>query len=536
MPRTQLFESPFLAKKSSSLKTNLYKKNHSLLMARGGFTQSHPNIQLQQWVGNQVVTQLSQGHLKNSYIGNQYTQASEYAANGVVELFGAGKSEQMNSTLQGKFVGSGVGEALQEELWESGVHVGLPHSLRMRLEALSGLNLSGIRVQYNSAQPAEHNALAFTQGKNILVGPGHEKYLPHEGWHVVQQMQGRVKPTRQENGVSINHNVGLEHEADVMGAKALQMTQTPQAALRCDPLGHSLWSHPEMEQDRCTSVKFGPAVQLKIKPSEIGNVDLFDYQFKPGEKPRIALVDAQRILRWKKEITDLLQKETGQSFDNDMRFLLVLAMKFTEQAGKVPVARPKGNNPFNIMGKGPAGSFFRPRNKEFEDGKHVLRPATFASYESEIQGTKAFLDILKSKWKDSFIAITQGGSVEDFAKGLRPEKGGHYLTKPLKNHIRDLKFRMSRLITDLEIIFSQSIEGTTNEIAELNPLLDFSLTHLGEGLLEDRKMRLNNAKVLHDRIVKLKALKEKFQAELADLALIRERIKKALPIQGPIEN
>jgi hypothetical protein len=46
--------------------------------------------------------------------------------------------------------------------------------------------------------------------------------LPHEAWHVVQQAQGRVKPTMQmKDGVPVNDDKGLEHEADVMGAKAL---------------------------------------------------------------------------------------------------------------------------------------------------------------------------------------------------------------------------------------------------------------------------------------------------------------------------
>ena len=37
---------------------------------------------------------------------------------------------------------------------------------------------------------------------------------------MVQQAQGRVKPTLHEGGVAINDDAGLEKEADVMGAKA----------------------------------------------------------------------------------------------------------------------------------------------------------------------------------------------------------------------------------------------------------------------------------------------------------------------------
>ena len=50
-------------------------------------------------------------------------------------------------------------------------------------------------------------------------GPGQEKHLPHELGHVVQQKQGKVKPTTQLKGkVNINDDAGLEKEADVLGA------------------------------------------------------------------------------------------------------------------------------------------------------------------------------------------------------------------------------------------------------------------------------------------------------------------------------
>ena len=100
---------------------------------------------------------------------------------------------------------------------------GMPDRLKVGMEQLSGLDLSGVRVRYNSAKPAQLNAHAYTQGTQIEIGPGQERHLPHEAWHAVQQMQGRVKPTIRENGVAINDNRGLEREADVMGRKAMQM-------------------------------------------------------------------------------------------------------------------------------------------------------------------------------------------------------------------------------------------------------------------------------------------------------------------------
>jgi hypothetical protein len=81
-------------------------------------------------------------------------------------------------------------------------------------------------VHYNSSQPAQLNALAYAQGSDIHLAPGQERHLPHEAWHVVQQAQGRVQPTMQiKEGAPVNDDPGLEHEADVMGAKAVAITQ-----------------------------------------------------------------------------------------------------------------------------------------------------------------------------------------------------------------------------------------------------------------------------------------------------------------------
>lgn len=97
---------------------------------------------------------------------------------------------------------------------------GMPDSLKSGVESLSGYSMDNVKVHYNSSKPAQLNALAYAQGSDIHVGPGQETHLPHEAWHVVQQMQGRVQPTIQEKGVGINDDVALESEADVMGARA----------------------------------------------------------------------------------------------------------------------------------------------------------------------------------------------------------------------------------------------------------------------------------------------------------------------------
>lgn len=104
---------------------------------------------------------------------------------------------------------------------------GLPGNIRAGIESLSGLSMENVRVHYNSPKPAGLLAYAYTKGTEIHVAPGQEKHLPHEAWHVVQQMQGRVAPTGRIGGEAVNDSAALEREADVMGARALRVGSMP---------------------------------------------------------------------------------------------------------------------------------------------------------------------------------------------------------------------------------------------------------------------------------------------------------------------
>ncbi|MFN6065175.1 MAG: DUF4157 domain-containing protein [Bacteroidota bacterium] len=100
----------------------------------------------------------------------------------------------------------------------------LPFQLKSGIEQLSGISMGDVKVHHNSDKPAQLQAHAYAQGTDIHLAKGQEKHLPHEAWHVVQQKQGRVKPTTQlKAGIPLNDDIGLEKEADVMGARALQM-------------------------------------------------------------------------------------------------------------------------------------------------------------------------------------------------------------------------------------------------------------------------------------------------------------------------
>jgi hypothetical protein len=133
--------------------------------------------------------------------------------------------------IQGKFA-SGLTGTLQGKGEATPNKTGMPDHLKSGIENVSGMDLSGVRVHYNSSKPEQLNALAYAQGSDIHVAPGQEQHLPHEAWHVVQQAQGRVRPTMQARGVAINDDAGLEKEADLLGARA--NTKQPTSSQKSD--------------------------------------------------------------------------------------------------------------------------------------------------------------------------------------------------------------------------------------------------------------------------------------------------------------
>lgn len=137
------------------------------------------------------------------------------------------KKSSLTSEKPKQLVSKNSGISLQDNRLQSTIqkkanNTGLPNQLKSGIENLSGHSMDDVKVHYNSSKPAQLNAHAYAQGTDIHVASGQEKHLPHEAWHVVQQKQGRVKPTMQLKAkVNINDDKSLEKEADVMGAKAL---------------------------------------------------------------------------------------------------------------------------------------------------------------------------------------------------------------------------------------------------------------------------------------------------------------------------
>ena len=137
----------------------------------------------------------------------------------------ANNSPRVKQVAQLKAMADNYSAQQQQPIQKKENNTGLPDNLKTGIENLSGYSMDDVKVHYNSPQPAQFQAHAYAQGTDIHLASGQEKQLPHEAWHVEQQKQGRVKPTKQMNGtISINDDAGLEKEADVMGAKALMST------------------------------------------------------------------------------------------------------------------------------------------------------------------------------------------------------------------------------------------------------------------------------------------------------------------------
>ena len=132
-----------------------------------------------------------------------------------------------------------VHEAKQQPVQRQANNTGLPDNLKSGIENLSGYSMDDVKVHYNSDKPAQLKAHAYAQGTDIHLGAGQEQHLPHEAWHVVQQKQNRVTPTLQmKGGAQVNDSPALEQEADVMGAKALQMKCSPCEVKQATPEGN----------------------------------------------------------------------------------------------------------------------------------------------------------------------------------------------------------------------------------------------------------------------------------------------------------
>ena len=105
-------------------------------------------------------------------------------------------SGQLQRVVDAAAAATGPAERLDGKIQRKENNTGLPDNLKAGIEKLSGYSLDDVTVHRNSDKPATLQAHAYAQGTDIHVSTEAE-HVPHEAWHVVQQKQGRVKPTTQ---------------------------------------------------------------------------------------------------------------------------------------------------------------------------------------------------------------------------------------------------------------------------------------------------------------------------------------------------
>jgi hypothetical protein len=130
---------------------------------------------------------------------------------------------------------------------------GIPDTMKARFESVSGFSFDDVRVHYNSEKPAQLQALAYTQGNQVYIGPGQEKHLGHELGHVVQQKAGVVRPTGRIGNTAFNTDLMLEMEAD-----AFSFATPIQAPVAGSPV-------VQQKQDFSYTYSYANVVQAKWK-------------------------------------------------------------------------------------------------------------------------------------------------------------------------------------------------------------------------------------------------------------------------------
>jgi hypothetical protein len=116
----------------------------------------------------------------------------------------------------------------------------LPRSLTAGIAALTGVDLSGVKVFRGSPEPEKYDALAYASQGSIHLAAGQDRHLPHEAWHLAQQAQKRVEADSALGDVRLNTDPGLEREADRMGPAAQKLGETRTRGLgRHPPIGPS---------------------------------------------------------------------------------------------------------------------------------------------------------------------------------------------------------------------------------------------------------------------------------------------------------
>lgn len=248
---------------------------------------------------------------ENTVLNSHSRLSNQPPISEIIQAYKSGTLQRMSADdeelLQGKFESSSVtSESLvQREVKPN--NTGLPDNLKTGIENLSGYSLDDVKVHYNSDKPAQLSALAYAQGTDIHVAPGQEKHLPHEAWHVVQQMQGRVEPTMQVQGVNVNDNAGLEKEADEMGDISYSNQQMMKSKQLSEIESSAVSQRCIQKKDNNYSEKNTPKGDTKLGAILLMIKDIANKGLKAG------VPEAPTILSYIANLEDILKSKEGST-------------------------------------------------------------------------------------------------------------------------------------------------------------------------------------------------------------------------------
>lgn len=174
-------------------------------------------------------------------------------------------------------------------------NTGIPNAIKAGAENLSGLDLSAVKVHYNSDKPQQFGAYAFALGTDIHISSGNEDLLPHELWHVVQQLNNKVSATEQINNTPINKDMSLEKEAIQMGKKIITISKQDLLHIPQAPLQQKKISSSGVLQQAAVQSHYGTFEDKQYEfdnknPSAVSSLKML-LSFTPNEN----VTDAKRI-------------------------------------------------------------------------------------------------------------------------------------------------------------------------------------------------------------------------------------------------
>jgi hypothetical protein len=345
----------------------------------------------------------------------------------------------------------------EELLQKKPNNTGLPDNLKSGVENLSGFSMDDVKVHYNSDKPAQLQALAYAQGTDIHVAPAQEKHLPHEAWHVVQQKQGRVQPTMQmKEGVAVNDDKGLEHEADVMGEKAVQTIQTKQSTPKS--LGHRINVIQRIGDKIAMGYEDVSKMGEEIKGIR-SEVEKIYTNYKATKKDKMNTLDKEFIQK-----TDKLE-ERQKYLINAIQFILYeLVMSgdgnsnFLEEYDNLDIVMVNSELPdmmkYDLLSQGRSIAFQlinnienkmiqrppdKPKEKELKQiihnvsrpyGRHAIADPIVQGYEKGYKETAMDRKVLITEWKEfankkgyNLLVETKEKNIENITIAKRSETG-----------------------------------------------------------------------------------------------------------------